>query len=452
MFDLTGIEGISADSRTVEPGWLFAAIPGARADGQTFIPQAVARGAVAVLAPPGAAVPEGVRLLETADPRRDFALIAAQFHGVQPEAIAAVTGTNGKTSTVQFAQQLWAAQGHKAAALGTLEGAMTTPDPVALHTRLATLAAQGVTHLAMEASSHGLDQCRLDGVRICAAAFTNLTRDHLDYHPDMAAYRAAKLRLFAELLPEDGLAVVNADGPEAQHFARAARGRVVTYGASAGADLRALALTPLPHEQRAEMEVFGRRFALALPLVGAFQASNALAALALASGGEKESAWALAPALAHLSGVPGRMERVGAAPVYVDYAHTPDGLRIALTALRPHCAARLICVFGCGGDRDAGKRPTMGAIAARLADAAIITDDNPRGEDPAAIRAAIRATAPGSLEIGDRREAIRAGVRMLRPGDVLLIAGKGHEAGQTIAGRTYLFNDVEEAKKALEQP
>lgn len=450
-FDLTGITGLTADSRTVEPGFLFAALPGVQANGRTFIADAVARGAVAVLAPPGTLVPQGARLIAADDPRGALARLAAQFYGAQPETIAAVTGTNGKTSTVQFARQLWEFEGLNAAALGTLEGAMTTPDPVALHARLVELACGGVTHLALEASSHGLDQRRLDGVRIAAAGFTNLTRDHLDYHATLDNYRCSKLRLFNELLPEGAPAVINADDLESAAFARAARGPVITYG-RAGQSLRIVSLEPLPHGQAAEIEVFGQRFALTLPLVGAFQADNALCALGLAAGADPARAQALAPHLEALTGVPGRMQRVGEAPVYIDYAHTPGGLETALTALNPHAARRIVCVFGCGGDRDAGKRPQMGAIAARLADAVIVTDDNPRSEDPAAIRAAILAAAPGAREIGDRRAAIRAAIKILRPGDVAFIAGKGHEIGQTIDGKTYPFNDYDEAKEALETP
>jgi UDP-N-acetylmuramoyl-L-alanyl-D-glutamate--2,6-diaminopimelate ligase len=448
-YDLAGIAGVTADSRACGPGHLFAALPGVRADGRAFIADAVARGAAAVLAPPGTPVPPGARLIPSDDPRRDFARIAAQFHGAQPGVVAAVTGTNGKTSTVQFARQLWALEGHTAAALGTLEGAMTTPDAGALHARLAEMARGGVTHLALEASSHGLDQRRLDGVRLAAAAFTNLTRDHLDYHGTMEAYCAAKLRLFADLLPPGAPAIVCADDPSAPAFMAAARGPVVTYG-HAGAELRIARLTPLPHGLRAELEIFGQTVEVTLPLIGAFQASNALAALGLVAGDDAPRARALAARLEGLTPAPGRMERVGAAPVYVDYAHTPAGLETALTALRPHVpGGRIVCVFGCGGARDTGKRPQMGAIAARLADAVIITDDNPRGEDPAAIRTAILAAAPGAQEVGDRRAAIAAGIALLRPGDALLIAGKGHETGQTIAGTTHPFHDATVAKEIL---
>lgn len=442
-YDLTGITHITNDSRTVTKGALFAALPGAKTQGRTFIADAIERGAVAILAAPDTLLPKGVRLIPSDDPGRDFALISAQFYGwAQPDIVVAVTGTNGKTSTVHFTRQLWEAKGFHAQSLGTLEGAMTTPDPVALHARLAAMYKEGITHLAMEASSHGLDQRRLDGVRLSGAAFTNLTRDHLDYHKDMAAYREAKQRLFADLLPPQSLAVINADNPEGISFIRVAPGRVVTYGKALGADIRALTLTPLPHGQRMEALIFGEHRDVTLPLIGAFQASNILCALALACDGRKEEALALFGALGRLRPVPGRMEQVADAPIYVDYAHTPDGLKTALTALRPHCEGRIICVFGCGGERDAGKRPMMGHIAAHLADLVIVTDDNPRGEDSGDIRKAILAAAPEAMEIGDRAKAIEKGISLLQGGDILLIAGKGHEIGQTILGITYPFHDA----------
>ena len=444
------VHAITADSRAVRPGMVFAALPGARADGRRFIADAVRAGAAAVLAPAGTAWPDDVPtrpLLLAADARAALAQMAARLAGPQPEIVVAITGTNGKTSTADFLRQLW---GGNAASLGTLglvaEGfapgeSLTTPDPVALSGTLAQLAAAGITRVAMEASSHGLDQRRLDGVRLAAAGFTNLTRDHLDYHGDMAAYRAAKLRLF-ELLPEGspGAYSTEADA-DTQAALRAVATRrhlrLLSVGA-AGHDIRIERATPLPDGQALELVAFGARHSLHLALPGRFQADNALLAAALAGGD------ALA-GLPRLRGVRGRMERAASlrgASAYVDYAHTPDALAHLLTALRPHATGRLICVFGAGGDRDPGKRPLMGEVVARLADQAIITDDNPRGEAPATIRAAIRAAAPDALEIGDRRAAIAAGLHLLRPGDVLVVAGKGHESGQTVAGVTTPFDDA----------
>ncbi|MBB4286646.1 UDP-N-acetylmuramoyl-L-alanyl-D-glutamate--2,6-diaminopimelate ligase [Roseospira goensis] len=464
------ITGLTADSRRVAPGVLFAALPGTRADGRAFIPEAVAKGAAAVLAPadtsldPAPAVP----VLTADNPRRAFALLAARFHARQPDTVVAVTGTNGKTSTALFTRRIWAALGHAAGSLGTLgasapgferPGALTTPDPVLLHQVLAEMAAAGCDHLAMEASSHGLDQCRLDGVRLAAAAFTNLSHDHLDYHGTMDAYRAAKARLFAEVMPAGGVAVLNADAPETPALADLCRGRghrVLRYGCAADADLRLDAAAPTPDGQDLRLTVLGQPYGVRLALAGGFQALNALAALGLvlATGAAPDAAPdAAVAALETLTGVPGRMQKVATldqgAVVYVDYAHTPDSLETVLAALRPHAAGRLVCVFGCGGDRDRTKRPVMGAIAARCADIAICTDDNPRTEDPAAIRAAVLAACPGGLEIGDRAAAIRAGVDMLGPGDVLLVAGKGHEPGQIVGDRVLPFDDAEQVRAAV---
>jgi UDP-N-acetylmuramoyl-L-alanyl-D-glutamate--2,6-diaminopimelate ligase len=453
------LETVTADSRLVAPGALFAALPGGRADGRAFIAEAVARGAAAVLAPAGTAWPAGVPsrpLLDDPEPRRRLAQLAALFAGPQPETIVAVTGTNGKTSTVEFLRQLWTAGGHKAASLGTLGltapgfppgPGLTTPDPVTLAATLAALAGAGVQNAAVEASSHGLDQFRLDGVRLCAAGFSNLTRDHLDYHATEAAYRAAKLRLFAALLPSGAPAVVNADMDSAtldalRGIATRRRLDFRTVG-EAGTALRLLAAHPRPDGQDLEVAAAGARRLLMLPLPGRFQADNALmaAALAMALG----DATAL-DRLEHLTGVRGRMELAARLPngacAYVDYAHTPDALERLLRALRPHAAGRLHIVFGAGGDRDPGKRPMMGAVAARHADVVIVTDDNPRGEPPAAIRAAILAACPEAREIGDRAEAIAAALDGLRPDDVLAVAGKGHEQGQTIGTRVVPFDDA----------
>ena len=458
--------GLTADSRDVRPGYLFAALPGRRADGRGFIADAVARGATAVLAPPGTVLPAGadaVRLIEDDQPRRRFAQLAAAFYGRQPEVIAAVTGTNGKTSTVHFTRQMWRSLGYAAASLGTLGieaqgltrgGALTTPDPVVLHASLADLADGGVTHLAMEASSHGLDQFRLDGVRVGAAGFTNLSHDHLDYHGTMAAYLAAKARLFTDVLAPDGTLVLNADAPEATTIARQAwtRGRaLVTYGRN-GRTIRLEKSAPLAHGTRLNLIVEGRRCVIVLPLVGEFQALNALCALGLVMAGGVQPIEAVAT-LGRLQGVRGRLERVArhpnGAPIYVDYAHTPDALKTVLTALRPHTKGQLICVFGCGGDRDREKRPVMGSIARLLADRAVVTDDNPRTEPPDTIRSAILAACPDALEIGDRAEAIATAIRELGPTDVLVIAGKGHETGQQVGSELRPFDDAEVARAAV---
>jgi UDP-N-acetylmuramoyl-L-alanyl-D-glutamate--2,6-diaminopimelate ligase len=460
-----GLKGLTADSRAVRPGYLFAALPGARADGRGFIADALAAGATAILAPEGTVLPPGATatLVTDANPRRRLALMAAGYYRLQPATIAAVTGTSGKTSTVNFARQLWTLLGHQAASVGTLGvmapgreryGSLTTPDPVALHAELADLAASGVTKLAMEASSHGLDQFRLDGVRVTLAAFTNFTQDHLDYHPTMAEYLAAKARLFDQVLQPGGTAVINADIPEAPGLVARARGagrEVLTFG-RAGQDFRMDRAEPLPHGIDLEFTAGGRSFRAELPLVGGFQAYNVLCALALvvADGADLATAAGL---LAQLKGIPGRVELVAShpngAPVYVDYSHKPGALETVLTALRAHTPGALVVVFGCGGDRDKGKRPLMGEIAARFADRVIVTDDNPRSEQPAEIRRQVMAGCPGATEIGDRAEAIRAAVEGLSPGDVLVVAGKGHETGQIIGDDVRPFDDAEQARQAV---
>lgn len=457
------ILGLACHSREVRPGYLFAAVPGSRVDGRAFIGDAVAAGAVAVLATPETRLDEsrGQAILVTdPNPRRRIALMAACFHGGQPERVAAVTGTNGKTSVVTFLRRILTLRGRAAASMGTLgisapghevTGSHTTPDPVALHRDLADLARRGVTHLAMEASSHGLDQHRLDGVRLAAAAFTNLTRDHLDYHGGMDAYLTAKARLFSELLPTNGVAVLNAETPQYSQLASLCekRGlRVFDYGLEVG-DIHCADMRADSHGWLLELSVFGRRHALTLPLIGEFQVANALCALALAVALGEDQVAATA-ALERLEGVRGRLQRAGDA-VYVDYAHTPDALEAVLTALRSHTAERLRLVFGCGGDRDPGKRLEMGEIAQRLADDVIVTDDNPRGEEPALIRRRILDGCPKAREIGDRAQAIAQAVRDLEPGDLLVVAGKGHERGQTIAGTTLPFDDVEQVQKAIEE-
>jgi UDP-N-acetylmuramoyl-L-alanyl-D-glutamate--2,6-diaminopimelate ligase len=457
------IVGITADSRTVRSGFLFAALTGTRQDGRRFAADAVTRGAVAILTddPTALALPPEQRnrvcILIDANPQRRLALMAARLHGRQPRTIAAVTGTNGKTSVVHFTREIWTALGQPAASLGTLglvtaterrAGALTTPDPVALYRDLAALAERGIEHVAIEASSHGLHQFRLDGLSVAAAAFTNLTRDHLDYHGDMARYRAAKERLFTDLLAPGGSAVLNRDSAEFMRLEAVCQRdghRVVAYGADPAADLRLVAREPQTGGQSLALEVFGHRHELVLPLAGEFQAMNALAALGLviATGGPVAAAPA---ALADLTGVPGRLQFVAGhhsgPAVVVDYAHTPDALATVLTAVRPHTRGRLAVLFGCGGDRDAGKRPLMGEVATRLADRVYVTDDNPRTEPPAEIRRAILEAAPTAIEIGDRREAIATAIAELAADDLLVIAGKGHETGQIVGTETHPFDDA----------
>ena len=462
------ITGVTADSRKVGPGLLFAALPGTKIDGASFIPAAIEAGAAAVLAAPSVqnlTVP----LICSEDVRRSYALAASAFWAEQPRVCVAVTGTNGKTSVATFCRQIFQQLGHRSASMGTLgvtvsdpvsgdqqitPPGLTTPDAADIAELMAKLAAMGVTHMALEASSHGIDQRRLDGVQLKAAGFLNLTQDHLDYHGDMASYGRAKLRLFEALLPRDGTAVLNADSQAFDKFAAAAvmAGQTLFSVGEHGQGLRLIERTLLPNGQRLTIRAGGQDHLVNLPLAGAFQAANALAAagLCIATG---EDVAATLRALEHLKGAAGRLQRVGSkasgGEAYVDYAHTPDGLQTVLEALRPHTAGRLIAVFGAGGDRDRTKRPLMGEIAARLADMAIVTDDNPRSEEPSTIRAAILAAAPEALEIGDRRLAILKGVEMLNEGDVLVVAGKGHEQGQTIAGIVHPFDDVTETAAAL---
>lgn len=457
------IKGITADSRAVGAGYLFAALPGVEKDGRDFITDAVQRGAVAILSAPGAVVPNGIILIEHDAPRAFLSQIAARFYPRQPQQIAAVTGTNGKTSTVCFAQQIWRALGvEKAATLGTLglsapgvvfENARTTPDSVSLHAMLDEMTGRGVTHLAMEASSHGLAQNRMDDVRVSVAAFTNLTHDHLDYHASMDDYFQAKARLFTDVLAPDGVAVLNKDVPEyARLAAMCGTCKIITYGTN-DADLCMISRTPTTHGQDVVLRVGDKTYQIHIPLIGAFMAMNVLCAAALVVAEGQFATGDIIAALSHLQGAPGRLQAVGGHPrgaVYIDYAHTPDALDNILRALRPHTQSRLICVFGCGGDRDRTKRPLMGEIAAKLSDMTIVTDDNPRSEDPASIRQAIMAGASGNMiEIGDRRAAIRHAVSIVAQGDVLVIAGKGHEQGQIIGNRTEKFDDLSEAKEAI---
>lgn len=463
---LAGLEiaGITADSRQVKPGYLFAALQGSQTDGRRYVSDAAARGAVAVLSD-GSLNSIALPQISDANPRRRLALMAAAFHGSQPATIVAVTGTSGKTSVAHFAAQIWSALGVRAGSLGTLgllgsglseKVEHTTPDPVQLHALLAKAKAAGIDHLALEASSHGLDQYRLDGVRIRAAAFTNLSRDHMDYHPTEAAYFAAKMRLFRDLLPADGTAVIDMDSARGAEVASiaAARGVRVIRAGFAGDELRLRNVKPHAMGLGIACTVFGESVELDLPLIGAFQAGNLMLALGLVVGAGTPAAQA-AQALVHVAGVPGRMQRVtqtqAGAGIYVDYAHKPDALETALRAARAHCAGALAVVFGCGGDRDRGKRPLMGEIAARLADRVYVTDDNPRTEQPQSIRAAILAAAPGAIEIADRRDAIRKAVADLGAGDVLLVAGKGHEQGQIVGKEVRPFDDAEECRLAVLQ-
>jgi UDP-N-acetylmuramoyl-L-alanyl-D-glutamate--2,6-diaminopimelate ligase len=462
-FDAVVVGGITADSRTVKPGDLFVAIAGSKDDGLRFVAPAVAAGAAAVMAErvAPAPLPSHVAFVRVSDARRALALAASRFHPWQPETIAAVTGTSGKTSVAAFTRQIWEATGEAAASIGTIGlvaparevyGSLTTPDPVALHRSLDDLAREGVTHLAMEASSHGLDQRRLDGVRIAAGAFTNISRDHLDYHPSLEAYLAAKLRLF-ELVQPRGAAVIDVDHEHADVVvatARQRRLRLLTVGRK-GEGIRLNDVAVEGFAQKLTVTYAGDTYAVHLPLPGAFQVENALVAagLAIATGSAPQAVFEV---LSLLRGAKGRLDLAGeknGAPIFVDYAHKPDALAKALDALRPYASGRLVVVFGCGGDRDAGKRPIMGEIASAKADRVIVTDDNPRSEEPSAIRAAILKASPGAIEIGDRREAIASAIDDLRHGDVLLIAGKGHETGQIVGKQTLPFSDHDAVAAAL---
>jgi UDP-N-acetylmuramoyl-L-alanyl-D-glutamate--2,6-diaminopimelate ligase len=461
----TSISGISSDSRKVQKGQLFVALSGTKTDGAKFISDAASRGAAAVVVAEGASLPIdlAIPVIQSTDPRQLLALASAKFYGAQPATMVAVTGTAGKTSVVSFIRQIWAAAGLSAAQIGTTGviaphrndyGTLTTPDPVSLHALLAELARDGVTHAAMEASSHGLSQRRLDGVKLAAAAFTNLGRDHLDYHPTMEEYFHCKMRLFEALMAKGSPAVIYSDDEWSDKAAFTAQ--------AAGLDLRTvgrkgefLALKRVEHfrdKQVAEIHHEGDIFEVHLPLAGDFQIANAIvsAGLAISTGVAPEKAFA---ALHHLKGAPGRLELVGqtkdGALCYVDYAHKPEALENVLLSVRPFTTGRVVVVFGCGGDRDKGKRPIMGGIATRLADVVVVTDDNPRTEVATTIRSEIMAAAPGATEIGDRHEAIRAAVEMLHSGDTLIVAGKGHEEGQVVGTEVLPFSDHEEIRKAL---
>lgn len=472
------VRGIAEDSRQVKKGYVFAALSGLRHNGALFAEDAVRAGAVAILVGEDEDLPAfggDVVVLKVKEPRHVLSMMAARFYALQPDHIAAITGTNGKTSTADFLRQIWNMTEHKAVSLGTLgiradktvkfnsplaRMSMTTPDPVSLHAGLADLKAAGFEYVAMEASSHGLDQYRLDGVKVRAAGFSNLSHDHLDYHGDMQEYLAAKMHLFTDILAQDGTAVLNADieeFAELEEACRAAGRAVISYGKS-GTDIHIISCTPAPEGQKLCLEIAGQQYDVTLPLVGYFQVMNALCALALACSIASEQAGELAnivqylDVLTRLQGVPGRLQYIEgheSAAVYVDYAHTPDALNNILDALRPHTEGQLYCIIGCGGDRDKTKRPVMAKIAQDKADIAVITDDNPRSEDPTQIRKDMMVGAPEAKEIGGRAEAIKWAVAQLEKGDVLVIAGKGHEQGQIIGDITEPFDDREQARAAI---
>lgn len=473
-FDISTITGLTQDSRAVEEGYLFAAIAGEKADGRDFIDAAIEKGARAILTHTGTdiSIPENITILHSDNPRRDLALLSSRFYAHQPKIQVAIGGTNGKSSSVHFLRQLWESKGYKAASIGTLglegevqtrlDGAsMTTPDPVSLHRALASLAQEGADHIAIESSSHGLDQHRLDGMDIRIGAFTSFSRDHMDYHGDEQSYLNAKLRQFSHLMPRGSTAILNADIPQFEILEQTCRNaghRILSYGKN-GQDLTLISAQPKSNAQELHLRIMGNEYHITLPLVGHFQVMNALCALgcAIAENPEDTSATEhYINALSFLRPVPGRLQRIGDTPekvIYVDYAHTPDALENVLNALRPHTHNKLYCLFGCGGDRDNGKRPIMGEIAARLADEVIITDDNPRSEDPSRIRAQIMSgasTASQSVqEIENRRAAILYAVAQIGSGDVLVVAGKGHEQGQIFKTHTEPFDDADEIEKAL---
>jgi UDP-N-acetylmuramoyl-L-alanyl-D-glutamate--2,6-diaminopimelate ligase len=476
-FDIRKVPSLTQDSRAVKSGSLFAALPGSVTDGQKYISDAIRNGAAFILAPEGASLPADSRnvvLITDPNPRKRLSLMAAEFYNKQPERIVAVTGTNGKTSSVHFIWQIWNNLGFKSASLGTLgvrasmgqnsgsvrSGSMTTPDPVSLHAELADLASSGISHLAMEASSHGLHQYRLDGVKIQAAGFTSFSRDHMDYHQSIEVYLTAKARLFSEIVARGGVAVLNADIPEYDILKQAAQQgglNIVSYGHQ-GDDLKIIAAQSVPDGQKLSLNVHGKSFEIVLPLAGKFQTHNALCALGLVLSEWPQDSDFRDQAvrfLESLSGAPGRLQRIAGHPkkagVYVDYAHTPDALDMVLQSLRPHCQGRLVCIFGCGGDRDRGKRPLMGKIAAEKSDIAILTDDNPRSENPASIRAEVMAGSSHIIEIEGRAKAIAHAINLLEAGDILVITGKGHEQGQIFSDHTEPFCDVQQAEHAIEE-
>jgi UDP-N-acetylmuramoyl-L-alanyl-D-glutamate--2,6-diaminopimelate ligase len=466
------ISGLSADSREIKSGYLFAAFDGVQCKGSDFIDQAIKNGAIAILVQQGTSLPQitsdkSLVIIEDENPRQRFAYMAANMYQNQPNTIVAVTGSNGKTSVAHFVRQIWQNMDHAAAALGTIgiesdnltrKGSMTTPDPVTLHSEISELEASGVTHLAMEASSHGLDQYRLDGLHINAAGFTNLTRDHLDYHETMENYFAAKSRLFADVLPIGQIAVLNADIPQYDLLKTLCQGReqqIISYGKN-GDGLKILHRDILNTGQLVEISVFGEKYTITLNLVGEFQLYNILCAAGLVMAehiNDRLKHMEIMNALENITGVRGRLEYIGqhpnGAPIYIDYAHTPDALENVLTSLRPHTAHDLHVIIGCGGNRDRGKRPMMGSIAAKLADHVIVTDDNPRNENPDIIRSEIMSGCADALEIDDRRRAIQSAILGLKTGDILVITGKGHEQGQVIGDDVIPFDDATEARTVI---
>lgn len=462
------IKGITADSREVKDGFIFAALPGEKQNGADFIPEAIKKGASVILTtnpPPPLPTdidPKKCLILADGNPRKKLAEMASFYYPKQPPQIAAVTGTNGKTSVCSFLRQIWEMQSKKAASIGTMgviakdipfQKTLTTPDPVSLHKCLHELTLKHVHAVAMEASSHGLAQHRLDGIRLTAAAFTNLTRDHLDYHGSMNAYLQAKARLFSDLLSINSPAVINADLPESDLIRAFCMGPVISYGQK-GKEICLHDTIPEANGQHLRLSIMGQRYNVFLPLSGHFQAMNALCALglAIATGSDPFSA---VSTLEKLNVVAGRLEHIGTTAkggdIYVDFAHTPDGLETVLKSIKPHCEGRLIVLFGCGGDRDPGKRPLMGQIAEKHANHIIVTDDNPRSEDPALIREAIMEACPKADNIGDRKEALKTAFHMLKKGDILIAAGKGHETGQIIGTKTYPFDERAFLKDLLEE-
>ena len=459
------IKGVTADSRLVLPGYLFVALTGNKGDGGVYAQDAASRGAAAILTDHNFAIQQtNIPVVRVSDARHELAMVAARFFGKQPPTVVAVTGTSGKTSVASFTRQIWKDAGFAAASIGTIGvitptkkeyGSLTTPDPVRLQQTMAELADEGVTHVAMEASSHGIDQCRLDGIRLTAAAFTNLGRDHMDYHPTVEDYFRAKMRLFDTLLPKDYPAVIFADDKYSEaaieHVRRSQR-KVLTVGRK-GEFIKLRHVEHQRYRQFVDCIVDNEVYEFTLPLAGDFQVSNSLVAagLALATG---VSPAAVFRALERLQGAPGRLELVGRtkdnASIYVDYAHKPEALEQVLVAIKAFTNGKTIVVFGCGGDRDKGKRPIMGKIACKYADIVIVTDDNPRTENPDEIRREIMSAAPGAKEIGNRREAIRYAISLLKSGDTLVVAGKGHEKGQIIGTEVHPFSDHQEITEALE--
>jgi len=448
--NVKSLKGVTQDSRKVKEGYLFAALKGELVDGRDFIDDAIKRGAAVILSYEGTKIDGNISSILVENPRKMFAHIVSEFYQNQPDNIVAVTGTNGKSSVVHFVDQLWRSIGEQSAFIGTLSGSMTTPDPVSLHKILSHMSDDGVNSVAIEASSHGLAQYRIDGVNVDVAAFTNLTQDHLDYHGSMDDYLASKTRLFSDILEQDGVAVLNADIAQYQELVDICDRHILSYGEN-GADIKLRSVLAVGAFQHVEIEVMGNSYGINLPLVGKFQVMNALCALACVIATFPDKAGELVAALERLEPVPGRLQQVGG-NAYVDYAHTPDALENVLNALRAHCLGKLICVFGCGGDRDAGKRELMGAVAGRLADIVIVTDDNPRSEKPSDIRKEILSGINKDTdihEIASRREAIEFAVNLMDEEDILLVAGKGHEQGQVFDGFIEPFDDVFEVKKLL---